>query len=105
MNARALVAVALVALTSCAPTLTPRPAPVLEFQRLSPFMARATLTPAPSAPARWTVQPSEECGADNGPVIVAGVWPAQASSVVIPASLADLVRVTFSDGSAVADCP
>lgn len=102
-----LLALALTALTSCAPTLTPRPAPVLTVRQLDARRALVQLDPAPAA-ARWEVRPSAECGDVDGPASASGPWPAPAPVLEVPARPGDLVTVwAVVDGVSVraADCP
>ena len=92
-------------LGSCAPALTPQPAPVLTFERLNRAEVRLSLTPSPRQGVRWSVQPSEECGGEDGPVLHWGDWPENLAVISIPAQMGDLVRVTFPGSPTQAECP
>ncbi|MFD2610772.1 hypothetical protein ACFSR9_15225 [Deinococcus taklimakanensis] len=87
-------------LAGCAGLTPPAPAPVLTMTRPDADHARATLTPAP-ARARWTLQPSAECGSPPGPAR-SGDWPG-AGPLLVRATPADLLTVQ-GDGWQVADC-
>lgn len=87
-------------LSACSTTPPPAPALLLTLERPDLAHVRATLFPAP-ARARWTLQPSEECGAPAGPAR-SGEWP-DAGPLVQEATRADLLTVT-GDGWQVSEC-